>query len=233
MQVVQPKWSGHLLAQDLCERLAGGALDNAPKKGAVGQAVVRHRRTRCPVRRGALKVASGRGEAWQVIRVQVAKLWQPRPVRQCVAHGDPTLAVRREVRPPPGEGRVVLEDAPFDEAMHDGGRHPLRHRESGEEGVAIDRASGRRVSDTCPRVDDDLAAVDGDHLQAGLTEGVYRFVKGVGGGGLGVWVHGGNPLGLSADGHAVRNSGIATRSKKRSASKAYPAPSGWRSSGNR
>ena len=82
----------------------------------------------------------------------------PRLMGQQVAQRDGALAVRGELGPPGRDRLVVGQQTPVDQAVHDGGDHPLGGREGHRHGVALPRtaaAGGAR-----PDVDDGLAVME-------------------------------------------------------------------------
>ena len=164
-------------AQDLGDRLAGGAADDLPDDVAEGVGVVADLGAGLPPQLG---VGDGGAHLVPVAEVLDGGVQRdarhPGGVVEDLAHGHGLLAVGGELRPQLGDRRVVAEQAALGQDVGHGRGRALDDREVVEQRAGVDRAAAGRVGDAGHGVDHLLAvAVDGD-LDAPLGPGLDQLV---------------------------------------------------------
>ena len=149
---------------------SGDAPDHLAHEESVRDAVVTVARPRRVPRRFGRESGAHEVPIEHLVGVtdHVAQLMEAGGVIEELAHRDAFLARGRELGPVVGDGRVVIDQSPVDEAVHRGGDDPLGGREAHGHRVGFPR-SARGVAGPGPGIYDQFAPVVHRHRGSAAT----------------------------------------------------------------
>jgi hypothetical protein len=176
--VAHPQWRADLFLDEPAEGASVDPPDDLPDNPAEGSGVIAGLRSRFPEWRlsrnpGAhplpIRTIGNSRSRWQ--------LRHARSVGKRIAHRCPRFATGAKRWPVPGDWRVIVQRAALCQQMHAGRHNPLADRPHREQGVPIDRTSGRPLGHACPRIHDQFAVEIRRHLEPQLLSICDQFLQ--------------------------------------------------------